>query len=143
VAVIGDPEDDVYGVCSGSVYVFHYNGTNWIEKTKLIPPYGNDYDWFGEDIDIDGDVIVIGAWAADHNSISSGTASVFRFNGSHWLQEATLTASDAFNGQWFGMSVAVDHNTIVVGAEKKSSCRTMAPRTEVSGLPQTSTATRL
>lgn len=117
VVVAGDPEDDVYGTSSGSAYAFRFEGSSWIQKTKLIPPSGNNYDWFGDDVDIDGDVIVVGAWAADHNGIASGTATVFRFNGSNWLYEATLTASDAFSGQYFGESVAVDQNVIVVGAE--------------------------
>ena len=40
--------------------------------------------------------------------------------GDHWVQRATLTASDRTPG--FGRSVAVDARTIVVGAESAPSC---------------------
>jgi len=43
-------------------------------------------------------------------------ADVFRDNGSAWVEEDTLIASDAAAGDLFGISVAVDGGTIVIGA---------------------------
>ena len=66
---------------------------------------------------VDGDTIVVGAHQNDSNK---GAAYVFTWNSSNskWEQKAKLTASDAAANDEFGISVAVDGDTIVVGAHK-------------------------
>ena len=48
--------------------------------------------------------------------IGSGSAYVFRYDGSDWVEEAKLTASDGAAYDYFGDSVAVSGDTAVVGA---------------------------
>ena len=47
---------------------------------------------------------------------SSGSAYVFVRDGSNWVQQAKLTASDLLFGAEFGQAVAISFQTIVVGA---------------------------
>lgn len=69
-------------------------------------------DNFGHSIDMDGDYAVVGAYTAGEG----GSAYVFEFVDGYWTQRQELTASNAAAGDWFGMSVAIDGDTIAVGA---------------------------
>ena len=64
---------------------------------------------------------MIGAYADDDKGIDSGSAYVFtRDTGgdlaSGWTQVAKLTADDGAAGDYFGRSVSIDGDTVVVGA---------------------------
>lgn len=43
-------------------------------------------------------------------------AYVFTRNGVTWSQQAKLTASDSSPGDWFGSSVAISSNRVIIGA---------------------------
>ena len=115
VAVVGAHGDDDYGDQSGAAYVFRYNSVDWIEEAKLMASDAAAGDRFGFGAAVSGDAIVVGAWQDDDHGEDCGAAYVFRHNGSTWVEEAKLTASDAAAGDRFG-SVAIDGNVILVGA---------------------------
>jgi hypothetical protein len=116
VAVIGAKGDADEGGSTGSAYVFRYNGSVWEEEYKLLASDGASGDEFGYSVAIDGDVAVIGTPFDDDNGSSSGSAYVFRFQGSSWSQEPKLTSSDGAMDGHFGYSVAISGDTVVVGA---------------------------
>ena len=110
---------------SGSAYVFlkPTSGGGWADATetaKLTPDDAADDDYFGTSVALDGDTAVIGAPEDDDNGIDSGSAYVFVKPDSGWTntstQTAKLTDSDGEAGDQFGVSVAVDGDTVVVGA---------------------------
>ena len=70
---------------------------------------------YGKSVAIDGDIAVVGA-PGDSNE--KGAAYVLRTTdgGATYVELAKLTASDGGNDHRFGWSVAIDGNTIVVGA---------------------------
>ncbi|MBA3288359.1 MAG: hypothetical protein H0U21_10090, partial [Acidimicrobiia bacterium] len=71
---------------------------------------------FGSGVAVDGDTIVVGAYGADNNT---GRAYVFTEPAGGWVtatEDAVLTASDRGGVDWFGASVAIEGETIVVGA---------------------------
>ena len=73
---------------------------------------------FGYSMAIDGDTIVVGAHTHDDGGSDSGSVYVFRTSdgGATYDQVAKLTASDAAASDLFGNSVAIDGDTILVGA---------------------------
>jgi hypothetical protein len=93
-------------------------------------------DGFGYSVAVSGDTVVVGAPYEEsaatgvngdesNNSASqSGAAYVFVRNGRTWTQHAYLKASNAERGDWFGCSVAVSGDTVVVGAYLESSAAT-------------------
>ena len=115
-AVIGAYRDDDGGMDSGSAYIARFDGVNWTEEAKLVASDTSPDDAFGRAVAISGDVAVVGAWGTNDNGIDSGSAYVFRFDGSTWNQEAELVASDPAAGDFFGNAVAIDGDTIVVGS---------------------------
>ena len=72
---------------------------------------GNDA--FGASVAIQGDTLVIGTFAQLNHA---GTAYVYQRTGDVWNQTAKLVPSDSAIGDGFGIAVAIDGDTIVVGA---------------------------
>ncbi|PKL33948.1 MAG: hypothetical protein CVV45_05430, partial [Spirochaetae bacterium HGW-Spirochaetae-10] len=72
---------------------------------------------------------------------SSGAAYVFRKDGSgNWIQDAYLKASNAGEFDFFGKSVAISGNTIVVGAIEEDSSATVIDNTDNAPLTDEDTA---
>jgi len=86
------------------------------ELAKLVASDGAMGDIFGYSVALSGDTAVIGAYYVDDNGTDSGSAYSFRFNGSTWVQEAKLLASDGAAGDYFCFSVAISGDTAVIGA---------------------------
>ncbi len=120
IAVSGDriivgAIDDDNGSNSGSIYIYEWNGTSWIE-TKLVSSDIAPGDVFGRDVDAMGDRIVVGADGADDNGSNSGCIYVYDWDGTNWV-ETKITASDGEADDFFGASVGLGFDKIVVGAD--------------------------
>jgi len=115
-AIIGTPHDDANGASSGSAYVFQFNGSNWVQQAKLLPSDGEANEYFGSSVAISGDTAVIGTPWDDDNGNASGSAYVFQFDGSNWVQQAKLLASDGAESDLFGDSVSVSDEIALIGA---------------------------
>ncbi len=116
VAILGDLAM-VGASGAGAVYVFAFDGSEWTEVQKLTSGNGNDH--FGASVDLSGDAALVGARSADLANFNAGAAYVFRLQGSLFQLEATLTASDGGVTDYFGTSVAISGQAIVVGAERE------------------------
>ena len=112
-AVIGARQDDDNGSQSGSAYVFTKVSGVWSQKAKLIASDGAANDEFGISVAVDGDTAVIGARQGDTRN---GAAYVFTKVSGVWSQKAKLTADDGAADDEFGISVAVEGDTVVIGA---------------------------
>jgi hypothetical protein len=79
-----------------------------------VPNDGMTGDEFGYSIDISGNTAIVGAWKSGG---LRGAAYVFRDDGAgNWTQIAKFTANDAMPNDHFGISVAIDGTTALVGA---------------------------
>ena len=86
------------------------------EQFEVAATTTASWDQFSTALTIQGDVAVVGAPLDDDLGSTSGSAFVFRRNGGVWAEEATLQASDGAAGAFFGTSVSLDGDVIVVGA---------------------------
>lgn len=114
--VIGAPGDTPAGTGSGSAYVFIQAGGAWIVEAKLAPTDAGPGDRFGWSAAISGDTIIIGAPNDTPLGTDSGSAYVFIRTGGTWIVEAKLTGSGIAASGMFGWSVAIDGDTVAVGA---------------------------
>ena len=114
--VIGASFDDDNGSASGGAFVFTRTGTIWALQGKLSASDGAAGNNLGRSVAVNGDTIGIGAWLDDDNGSYSGSAYVFTRTGTIWALQGKLTASDGASNDEFGGSVAVDGDTIVIGA---------------------------
>lgn len=111
-ALIGSPYTDD----GGSVYVFVFDGSSWVQNQKLVADDAETGDNFGSAVGLMGDTAVFGVYEDDVNGNDSGSAYVFRYDGSTWAQEQKLVPDDGDANEWFGLSVAIWEDTILVGA---------------------------
>lgn len=116
-AVAGAIGHDENGDNSGAAYVFTRSGAIWRQQAKLTAADGAEGDAFGQSIAIHGDTMVIGAPHDDDKGDGSGSVYVFTRTGTTWCQQAKLTAADGAEGDLFGISVALSHDTILIGAD--------------------------
>ena len=107
----------------GSAYVFRTtdSGATYLEVAILTASDAAVGDNFGCSVAIAADTVVVGARFDDVNGNDSGSVYVFRTTdgGATYSQVAKLTADRALGhvaSDYFGYSVAIDGDTIVVGA---------------------------
>ncbi len=110
------------GSSSGSAYIFTKALTGWenmTETAKLTASDGAEEDKFGNSVSISGDNIVVGAYGNDDNGNRSGSAYIFTKPIEEWVnmtETAKFLASDASAENWFGYSVSIFEDDVVVGA---------------------------
>jgi hypothetical protein len=120
-AIVGASGGDDKGINSGAVYAFQQVGSAWENKVKLTASDGTDGDQFGMSVAIDGDYCAVGALLAAEDASDGpgpGSAYLFRFDGGGWKETATLAALRGAPGDYFGTSVSIDAEEIVVGAPR-------------------------
>lgn len=119
---------------SGAVYVYRRDGVAWNLEAYLKASPIVEGDGFGVAVALQGDVLVVGAMLHDGVVPDSGAAFVFRRSGTTWIQEAVLKASTEMKNSFFGTSVAVDGDAVVVGAWREMyGTVTNPPSTLLSG----------
>ncbi len=129
-----DPLDSANnaGTDNGAVYVFVRDVVTWTYQDYLKAPNTTDGDTFGSAVDLDGDTVVVGVYledsstsgiisgddlsAANDTGSNNGAAYVFKRTGSTWDHQAYLKAPNNSNEDYFGISVAIAADTVVVGA---------------------------
>src|SRR5690606_19499970 len=118
---------------SGAAYVFIRTDGVWSQQAYLKASNTGAGDYFGYTVAVSGDTIVIGAWQEDSNATgvngngannlasNSGAAYVFTRTDGVWSQQAYLKASNTEAADTFGANVAIDGDTIIVGAHGEAS----------------------
>ncbi len=116
IAAVGAYGHNANNQADGMVYVFTFNGSNWIESGHLTASDGDIDDWLSYSVDISGRTIVAGAFHDDDSGNESGAAYIFRYNGTQWIEELKLKASDGELGDQFGICVAISGFNVVIGS---------------------------
>jgi hypothetical protein len=117
-ALIGAAEGSAAGTGTdnggaGAVYVFKRLDTGWTEVQKLTADDGADDDEFGYSVALRGSTAIIGAV---FNNQHQGAAYVFTRTVDTWMQTQKLVAEDGAVDDQLGWSVALDGDTVVLGA---------------------------
>jgi hypothetical protein len=120
-------------VRSGAVYVFVRGSAGWTQQAYLKASNADAEDYFGWSLSLDGDTLAVGARnedsaargvngdQANNSTEGSSAAYVFVRSGSVWTQQAYLKASNADKEDLFGWTVALDGDTLAVGAPGEAS----------------------
>ncbi len=121
LALVGTPSGEVSGFPSGSAYLFERVAGVWQQPgVRLVPIDPGSASEFGYSVAVDEKPgsrrVVIGdpQWA--QNLFSTGAAYVFEEGPTGWSQVQRLNAPDSSGGDWFGTSVALYGEFLVVGA---------------------------
>lgn len=101
----------------GSVYVYVLEGTSWVYEAKLTDPTPAASESFGSSVSLDGDLALIGV-PSDflESGIRAGSAVLFKRTSSLWSVENQFTHPNGRGPHYFGSSVAVDGQSVLIGA---------------------------
>jgi len=139
VLVVGAREEDSNGlgddgspfsnnlVNSGAAYVFRRGPGGWQQEAYIKSPNPDSSDFFGTDVAVEGNILVIGAEEEDSitagingesNNLGTnvGAAYVYERVDGVWELVAFLKADNPDTNDFFGHEVAISNRTIVVGS---------------------------
>nr|CRH07569.1 Protein of unknown function. Containing four cadherin domains and two bacterial pre-peptidase C-terminal domains [Candidatus Magnetococcus massalia] len=143
-AIVGAWGEDTGGESAGAAYVFQTSdgGTTWTETAKIQASDSQIYDYFGHSVAIDGNYAIVSAWGEDTGGSAAGAAYVFQTSdgGTTWTEAAKIQASDSQIYDYFGLSVAIDGNYAIVGAEGEDTGGSGAGAAYVFSLPTNNSA---
>lgn len=107
---------------SGAVYIYNYNGTDWIEEEKITKESPLSGDVFGISANLTNDQLIVGCGGEDGPTGSfHGAVYIYRFDGTSWQLEQRLFEEDLLPtmgglGAFYGRRVLIDGATAIVGA---------------------------
>lgn len=118
VALVGAYlEDTDAGPDAGAAHWFERVGGDWQYRGRIVAPDAEIEDRFGIAVDVEGDRMAIGAfWDVIGTNVDQGSVYVYRREGSDWVFDAKLTASDGRARDFFGFALSLDGDQILVGA---------------------------
>eukprot|EP01084_Bolivina_argentea_P251112 421017_1 len=88
------------------------------EMSKLYPNDSNVNDWFGYGVGIENDKAIIGSQGNDEQGIDAGAAYYFQYDPTNnsWMQQQKILPNDGVATNYFGRSVAMDSDRVLIGA---------------------------
>src|SRR6185295_14621873 len=106
----------------GAAYVFAFDGATFAQQQKLVAADGASFDRFGSAVGVTGDIVAVGAWQDDTAAgADGGSAYIFTRTATVWTQKQKIGPTDPFNGDRFGVSVALSASGVLaVGAAEKA-----------------------
>jgi hypothetical protein len=113
--IIGAPNSAGYtNLPPGAAYIFRFENGAWKQQSKLTANNGIESNFFGSSVAIGGNTAVIGA-PCRYPQSAPGSVYIFQQNNGQWTQKEELLDSDRLAYQYFGSSVALHNNIVVVG----------------------------
>ena len=120
---------------SGAAYIFTRTGNSWSQQAYIKAANADEQDFFAGALDISQNTLLVSAVHEDSNARgvngdesnnsaggrSSGAAYVFTRTGNDWTQQAYLKASNTGREDWFGHSVAILDDELMIGARLEDS----------------------
>lgn len=109
---------------AGSAYVFERDGSgSWNEAQKIVASDRASDDEFGYSVSISEDFAIVGANYEDEDTLNgntlsdAGSAYIYKRDGSgNWNEYQKIVASERAVEDYFGFSVAISGDYIIVGA---------------------------
>ncbi len=118
---------------SGAAYTFTRAADSWSQDAYFKASNTSNTDLFGFSVSISGDLLLVGSRLEDSdavgingdgdNSLADGSGAAYSFirEAGEWLPSAYIKASNTGAGDKFGLAVAVNGNTMLIGASEEDS----------------------
>ena len=101
----------------GAAYLFANHSGNFSQSGKVVADDGVAFDNFGITTAIVGDTLFVGAATAQIGSnFGQGAVYAYHLDNGTWTQQQKLVADDGASGDNFGLSLAFDGSTLMVGS---------------------------
>jgi hypothetical protein len=137
LAVGARSADSPSGRNAGAVYVYQHQGGDWSLQARLAAEDAAGSDFFGQDLVLMEDALLVGAPGHDERAADDnfGAVYVFRRRGEAWRPAARLSAPDLAANAQFGSALALDEGsgTLVVYAQTERLSQDLEPGMEELG----------
>ena len=100
----------------GAVYVFRKGTAGWVREARLIPDGPVAAGFAEHGIQISSDKVLVAAYLAGDAGFQDGRVFVYKRTASRWVFEHRFGGSMPRHVGSFGTAVAVDGDTVLVGA---------------------------
>jgi FG-GAP repeat protein len=101
----------------GAAYFFARSADGWSQMQEILADDGAMNDNFGNSATMVGDTLFIGANAATVDGVfAEGAVYVYQYDGEQWNQVQKLTETAGTTFDFFGITLAFDGTTLMVGA---------------------------
>lgn len=94
---------------AGTVYMYHYDGFTWSKTHTITAPTPTASARFGYTVAMSGEWLAVSAY----NTSSNGTIYLYKFDGTNWNYQQTITR--ILSGTGFGYSMSMDNDTLAIG----------------------------
>ena len=116
IAAVGAMNDNDDGPGAGAIYVYRFDGNDWVQEQKLTGSQNGDVG-LGSDICISNGVILAGCNDATIDGLpSAGRAYLWKHDGNQWVEIGHFNASDPGDTDWFANAVGLWGGTAVCGS---------------------------
>jgi hypothetical protein len=105
----------------GAAFLYQFEAGSWAFKKKLIADDGQEDDYFGIGVALQGSQAFVSAYMGNLTDAYSGAVYVFSEDGGDWTQTQKLTTNDAAPDDYFGTGLTVDGETMAIGSFGDSS----------------------
>ncbi len=114
VLVVGAPGARPGNFAGGAVFVFDWNGTNWVRRSVLSD---NQIPRFGRSVSVSNDGRRIAVGAPGSSAFDEGRSAVYEWNGMSWRQlGSTIVGERPEDYAGYSVSLAGDGQSLAVGA---------------------------
>ena len=114
ILVIGSRNEEYKGERLGAILIYKRNNQGVWEKHQVIYGPGGD-SLFGDQIDIYNEKIIVSDPFDSTNGNRSGSVYFYEKIGDLWQQSQKIYADDAIEYQYFGSSISLSNDNIIVG----------------------------
>lgn len=115
-ALIGAPEQDGPSPGTGAAYFYTFDGLGWTPVQKLTPVAPTAFDFFGNYVDLEGDLAVVASPGDNNVAANSGVVDIYRSDGFGWNFEQQVFPPDGLADDSFGTRASISGNRLLVGA---------------------------
>ena len=114
-AIVTATFNSIGGVLAGAAYIF--DTATGAELGKIVASDGESVDEFGWSVDLEGDIVLIGARRDDDSATNAGAAYLFDVSDpANPVELAKVSPDVGDENDYFGYEVALSGNTAAVGA---------------------------
>jgi len=106
---------------AGAVYVFkrqEESNNTWKEVQKITASDKSSGDYFGTSITVNNGQMAVGAYGEDDKGRSAGAVYTYELVQDEWRFDTKILDQEGAANDRFGSSVALDENTLIVGASR-------------------------
>ncbi len=118
-AIISAPHEDSAGNNNGAFYHFEWNGSSWLETSKIIDPTppGNNGN-LGLAAELEGDIAYITTRSNKYNPAcyNTGNIYIFEYSGSAWSQTGVIVPDGCANNMEQAYALSKEGDEFIFGS---------------------------